>query len=103
MGCTQWGRWSLFDVAFRLTGDPFLLIMKTIFPYMKAMRDVVFGLCALVGLLGCDRKEGGLAAGKKSDQASKKIRIAFVGGAPGDYWSILRLGCDQAVRGAWGC
>ena len=39
-----------------------------------------------------------LSSGTANDASQKKLRLAFVGSSSDDFWSIVRLGCDGAVR-----
>ena len=70
--------------------------MKTNKPHstMKKTSLCVLGLCAAVLFPGCDHQAGGTA----NAPAQQKIRLAFVGNTPDDYWAVVRLGCDFATR-----
>jgi ribose transport system substrate-binding protein len=61
--------------------------MKTLHPYILA-------LCVVALLQGCDNKPSGTASGP----SQRKLRLAFVGSTPDDFWSMVRLGCDYATR-----
>ncbi len=54
-------------------------------------------MAASVLFQGCDNNK---RAGSITNDATpqKKIRLAFVAHNANDYWSILRMGCDTAVR-----
>ena len=56
------------------------------------MNLILLALCAAAWLQGCDNNNGTRTTG------AEKIRLAFVGSTPDDYWSIVRLGCDYAAR-----
>ena len=60
---------------------------------MKATTSLLLALCVVALLAGCDNpsKPQGAAA-------PQKLRLAFVSNNANDYWSIVRLGCDAAVR-----
>jgi ribose transport system substrate-binding protein len=60
---------------------------------MKKATLLPLALCVAVLLQGCDN---GNKSGSPTPQ--KKLRLAFVANNANDYWSILRLGCDFAVR-----
>jgi ribose transport system substrate-binding protein len=60
---------------------------------MKAFLFLVLALGGITLFQGCDHQSS--ASG---GAPSKKLRIAFVGSTPDDYWSIVRLGCDYAAR-----
>jgi ribose transport system substrate-binding protein len=62
---------------------------------MKKASLLLLALCVTALFQGCDNKNN------KTVQvpAPKKLRLAFVANNANDYWSILRLGCDNAVRG----
>jgi ribose transport system substrate-binding protein len=62
---------------------------------MKKISFFLMAVCLTALFQGCDNKSSGTVTGG----AQKKLRIAFIGGAPEDYWSFVRLGCDQAARG----
>ena len=49
---------------------------------------------------GCDKSNTGSQSGNKATDAGpqKKLRLAFVAHNADDYWSIVRMGCDTAVR-----
>jgi ribose transport system substrate-binding protein len=70
--------------------------MKTNAPnsIMKKMPFLVLALSLVALSQGCDNKSSGTANGAPQ----KKIRLAFVGSTPDDYWSFVRLGCDHAAR-----
>ena len=61
---------------------------------MKRMHFFVAVLCVATLFPGCDNKSRGIATGPPQ----KKLRLAFVGSTPDDFWSIVRLGCDYATR-----
>ena len=61
--------------------------MKTFFLFSFLFLAAMF--------VGCDKQSTGAATGS----SPKKLRIAVVGGIPGEYWSNVRLGCDHGVRG----
>ena len=61
---------------------------------MKKTCPIILVLCLAFAFQGCDNQGGGTAGGS----APKKLRLAFVGSTPDDYWSIVRLGCDYAAR-----
>lgn len=47
---------------------------------------------------GCDNGSHGDKSAAPAAPAQKKLRLAFVSASSGDFWSILRLGCDTAAR-----
>ena len=60
---------------------------------MKRTTGLLLILWAAALLQGCD------SSNKTPDTPpKKKLRLAFVANNANDYWSILRLGCDMAVR-----
>jgi ribose transport system substrate-binding protein len=60
---------------------------------MKRTTALLLILWAAALLQGCD------SSNKTTDTPpKKKLRLAFVANNANDYWSILRLGCDMAVR-----
>jgi ribose transport system substrate-binding protein len=60
---------------------------------MKRTTLLPLGLCIAALLQGCDNSN------KPTNAApQKKLRLAFVANNANDYWSIVRLGCDNAVR-----
>jgi ribose transport system substrate-binding protein len=61
---------------------------------MKRVPIYILGLCLAALFQGCDHKSSGPA----NDAPPKKLRLAFVGSNSDDFWSIVRLGCDGAVR-----
>jgi ribose transport system substrate-binding protein len=70
--------------------------MKTNSPnsIMKKLHLFILGLCVVALVQGCDNKRSGTSNGA----SQKKLRLAFVGSTPDDFWSIVRLGCDYATR-----
>jgi ribose transport system substrate-binding protein len=60
---------------------------------MKKTTALVLAVCIVALLQGCD-------TGSKptNTPTQKKLRLAFVTNNANDYWSIVRLGCDNAVR-----
>jgi ribose transport system substrate-binding protein len=64
---------------------------------MKKTSLLVLSLCAAALFQGCDNANtsGNKTAGATSQ---KKLRLAFVAHNANDYWSIVRMGCDTAVR-----
>lgn len=60
---------------------------------MKKIYLLVLALCAMGLSQGCDNHSGGTAG----NSSPKKLRLAFVANRAGDFWSIVRLGCDNAV------
>jgi len=61
---------------------------------MKRIQLLVLAMCVAGFVQGCDNQSSGTANGP----AQKKLRLAFVGASTDDYWSIVRLGCDMAVK-----
>ena len=61
---------------------------------MKKLHLFILALCVVALFQGCDNKSSGTA----NDASQKKLRLAFVGSSSDDFWSIVRLGCDGAVR-----
>ena len=61
---------------------------------MKHLRLLIPVLCFVVLFQGCDSKRSGPA----HDAAQKKLRLAFVGSTSDDFWTMVRLGCDHAMR-----
>lgn len=61
---------------------------------MKKLHLFILALCVVALFPGCDNKSRGKATGPPQ----KKLRLAFVGSTPDDFWSIVRLGCDYATR-----
>ena len=61
---------------------------------MKKRNLLLLAFCVFALLQGCDNGNRQTAAAA----AQQKLRLAFVGSTPDDYWSILRLGCDYAAR-----
>jgi ribose transport system substrate-binding protein len=61
---------------------------------MKRIHLFILALCVVALFQGCDNKSSGTASGA----SHKRLRLAFVGSNPDDYWSLVRLGCDFAVR-----
>ena len=61
---------------------------------MKKASFLLLALCVAALFPGCENKNN------KTVQAPppKKLRLAFVANNANDYWSIVRLGCDNAVR-----
>jgi ribose transport system substrate-binding protein len=61
---------------------------------MKKTSLLILALGAAVLFQACDNRNS------KTLQAPppKKLRLAFVANNANDYWSIVRLGCDNAVR-----
>ena len=62
---------------------------------MKKLFLFISALCVAALFQGCDDKSSGAA----TVTSPKKLRIAVVGGIPGEYWSNVKLGCDHGVRG----
>ena len=69
-------------------------MMDTRNEVMKKASLLLLALCVTALFQGCDNKNN------KTVQApvQKKLRLAFVANNANEYWSILRLGCDNAVR-----
>ena len=61
---------------------------------MKKLHLCILTLCVGALFPGCGNKSSGTA----NDASQKKLRLAFVGSSSDDFWSIVRLGCDGAVR-----
>jgi ribose transport system substrate-binding protein len=61
---------------------------------MKKTSPLLLALCVAALLPGCDNPNNKTA----QTPAPKKLRLAFVANNANDYWSIVRLGCDNAVR-----
>ncbi len=61
---------------------------------MKKMSLLLLALCVTALFPGCDHKSNTTLRAP----AQKKLRLAFVANNANDYWSIVRLGCDSAVR-----
>jgi ribose transport system substrate-binding protein len=61
---------------------------------MKKTSFLLLALGITVLFPGCNNQNG------QSGQtpATQKLRLAFVANNANDYWSIVRLGCDNAVR-----
>jgi ribose transport system substrate-binding protein len=61
---------------------------------MKQLHRFILALCVVALFQGCYNKSDKTANGV----SRKKLRLAFVGSTPDDFWSIVRLGCDYAAR-----
>jgi len=61
---------------------------------MKKLHLLILALCTVALFQGCDNKNSGTA----NDTSQRKLRLAFVSNSADDFWSIVRLGCDSAVR-----
>ena len=57
-----------------------------------AIISLVLGALALVS--GCSQN-GGASAQRATPQ---KLHLAFVANSPGEYWSIVNLGCQTAAQ-----
>jgi ribose transport system substrate-binding protein len=70
--------------------------MKTNVPniIMNKLHLFVAALCLAALFQGCDNR----SAGTGNSAPQKKLRLAFVGSTPDDFWSTVRLGCDFASR-----
>jgi ribose transport system substrate-binding protein len=60
---------------------------------MKKTCLVLLALVAVALLQGCDNQNK-----SATGTPPKKLRLAFVANNANDYWSMVRLGCDNAVR-----
>jgi ribose transport system substrate-binding protein len=60
---------------------------------MKTKTALLTALCVAALLQGCDNRKQA-----SSTPPQKKLRLAFVANNANDYWSVVRLGCDSAVR-----
>jgi ribose transport system substrate-binding protein len=65
---------------------------------MRKWQLFILALWAAVLFQGCDNQSSLTAKDAPQAAAQKKLRLAFVGNAPDDFWSIVRLGCDYATR-----
>jgi ribose transport system substrate-binding protein len=61
---------------------------------MKRFHFFILILCVMALFQGCGNKNSGMA----NNAPQKKLRLAVIGNSADDFWSILRLGCDGAVR-----
>ena len=61
---------------------------------MKRTCAFILVFCAAALFQGCNGTNNESAAGG----GQKELKLAFVGSSSDDYWSIVRLGCDGAVR-----
>ncbi|MEI8291644.1 MAG: substrate-binding domain-containing protein [Verrucomicrobiota bacterium] len=62
---------------------------------MKKLFFFISAIWMAAMFVGCDSQSTGTATGP----SPKKLRIAVVGGIPGEYWSNVKLGCGHGVRG----
>jgi ribose transport system substrate-binding protein len=60
---------------------------------MTRFYSLIMALCVAALFQGCGNNSGG-----SNDASQKKLRLAFVGSSADDFWSMVRLGCDGAVR-----
>ena len=61
---------------------------------MKTLRLSILALCILA-LVQSFHSNSNAAA---TSSPKKKLRLAFVSNSSSDFWSLVRLGCDHAVR-----
>jgi ribose transport system substrate-binding protein len=61
---------------------------------MKKASLLLLALCVTALFQGCDNKNNKTV----QTPAPKELRLAFVANNANNYWSIVRLGCDNAVR-----
>jgi len=61
---------------------------------MKKMSLLIVALGVATLFQGCENRNNNTA----DTGAQKKLRLAFVAHGADDYWSMVRLGCDSAVR-----
>ena len=61
---------------------------------MKKTSLLLLALCVTALFQGCENSNNTTA----DTGAQKKLRLAFVAHGADDYWSMVRLGCDSAVR-----
>ena len=54
---------------------------------------LLLALCTLTAFQGCDKP----TPAANGSAPKKKLRLAFVSNSSSDFWSLVRLGCDQAV------
>jgi ribose transport system substrate-binding protein len=59
---------------------------------MKRLSLLLLALGAAAFIQGCDQSKS------TSSTPRKKLRVGFVANNVNDYWSLVRLGCDLAVR-----
>jgi ribose transport system substrate-binding protein len=64
---------------------------------MKTNSILIATLCLTLWSTGCDKQNPG-ANNQAPPAVQKKWRVAFIANNANDYWSIVRLGCDTAVR-----
>jgi ribose transport system substrate-binding protein len=64
---------------------------------MKTYSILIAAFCLALWSTGCNNQNPG-ANNQASPAAQKKWRVAFIANNANDYWSIVRLGCDTAVR-----
>jgi ribose transport system substrate-binding protein len=60
---------------------------------MKKTIALILAFCVAGLFQGCSRNDEAT-----NGAAQKRLRLAFVGSSSDDYWSLVRLGCDAAVR-----
>jgi ribose transport system substrate-binding protein len=60
---------------------------------MKNTGVLILAFCVATLFQGCNQNNE-----TTTGAAQKELRLVFVGSSSDDYWSILRLGCDGAVR-----
>src|SRR5579859_2129329 len=60
---------------------------------MKKAIVLMLTFCVAAFFQGCNRNNE-----TTNGVAQKELRLAFVGSSSDDYWSIVRLGCDGALR-----
>ncbi len=79
----------LSQIPAELTPDPLTNVMKK-----GTLLILALSIAAL--FQGCEDKSSKLAAAAPQ----KKLRLGFIANNANNYWSLIRLGCDTAVRQA---
>jgi len=89
--CKKWLTETSFSAILKMSSR-FMTVSRN--EVMKKTSLLLLALCVTALFQGCGNKNN------KTGQAPapKKLRLAFVANNANDYWSIVRLGCDNAVR-----